>query len=288
MGLEAALWTLAATLIGGFASFLQKVIAHEGRSSGLNGVFMYAGPCIASIIAMPFLGVPLSWQMIVVYSVIGGGIYGVGNYLRIEGLKNIDSVIYFPLSKVLGPLLVIAASILFLSESLTVLQAVGVTLSICVPLLLISGSEKYRQNNLRLGLILVVASTVLISISQVLTKLGLSLDPTLFFMMGVSQGVALLVSMGIHVRSHTDETHFASLSQRRDWELGILSAILSVFALYTLFKAISLAPLSLVYTIHAHYILVPIILSVWWYGEHINMRKLLAVVVSFLAIGLLI
>jgi hypothetical protein len=40
--------------------------------------------------------------------------------------------------------------------------------------------------------------------------------------------------------------------------------------------------------IHAHYILVPIILSIWWYGEHINTRKVAAVVLSFLAISLLI
>ena len=208
MGTEAVLWTLAATLIGGFAAFLQKVIAHEGRSSGLNGAFMYAGPCIASLIALPFLGIPLSWQMIVVYSVIGGGIYAVGNYLRIEGLKNIDSVIYFPLNKVLGPLLVIAASILFLGESLTWLQSIGVAFSITVPLLLISHGEKHRQNNLTLGLILVAGSTALISVSQVLTKLGLTLDPSLFFMMGISQGMAFVVSMGIHVRSHADESHF--------------------------------------------------------------------------------
>lgn len=286
--MEAALWTLAATLIGGLASFVQKVIAHERRSSALNGMFMYAGPSIAALVALPFLGVPISWQLVTLYSVLMGVIYAVGNYLRIEGLKHIDSVIFFPLNKVFGPPLVIAASIIFLGESLTWIQLIGVVLSITVPLLLISRSEKHRQNNLTLGLILLAISTVLIAASQVIAKVGLTLDQSIFFMMGISQIAGFIVSMGIHVYSHTEENHMASFAKRRDWELGILSAVLSVFALYALFKAISIGQLSLVYTIHAHYILIPIILSVWWYGEHINFRKFAAVVVSFLAIALLI
>ncbi len=288
MGLEATLWTLAATFIGGFASFVQRVVAREGRSSALNGAFMYAGPSVVALIALPFIGVPISWQIVALYSITMGVIYAVGNYTRIEGLRHIDSVIFFPLNKVFGPLLVIAASIVFLGESLTGLQLIGVIFSITVPLLLISQSEKHRQNNLTLGLIFLAISTVLVAVSQVLAKVILTVDPSVIFMMGVSQLTGFAVSMGIHARSHTEENHVASFSQRRDWELGILSAILSVFALYSLFKAISLGQLSLVYTIHAHYILIPIILSVWWYGEHINFRKLAAVVVSFLAIALLI
>ncbi len=288
MSLEAALWTLAATFIGGFAAFVQKVIAREGRGSALNGMFMYAGAAIAALVALPFYGIPVSWQTVTLYAVMSGVIYAVGNYLRIESLKHIDSVIYFPLNKVFGPLLVISASIVFLSESLTWLQGVGVVLSMTVPLLLISNGEKHRQNNLKLGLILLCASTAIIAVSTILMKPGVSLDTSIFFFMAVSQIAGLAASIGVHVRTHTDDTHFASLSKRRDWELGAFTAILSGLSLYTLLKAMSLGQLSLVYTIHAHYILIPIILSVWWYGEHINVRKLLAVVVSFLAIGLLI
>jgi drug/metabolite transporter (DMT)-like permease len=288
MSLEAALWTLAATFLAGFSAFVMKVIAREGRSSALNGTFMYAGAAIAALIALPFYSIPVSWQMVTLYAIIAGVIYAVGNYLRIESLRHIDSVIYFPLNKVLGPLLIIVASIIFLGESLTWLQVIGVALSVSVPLLLVHSSEKHRQSNLRLGLILLCASTAVIVVSTTFMKVGVTLDSSVFFFMAVSQVAGFFVSMGIHVRTHAEETHFASLSKRRDWELGILSAAISAVALYALLKAMSLGQLSIVYTIHAHYILIPIILSVWWYGEHINMRKFLAVVVSFLAIGLLI
>ena len=52
--------------------------------------------------------------------------------------------------------------------------------------------------------------------------------------------------------------------------------------------ALSTGLVSIVYIIQAHYILIPIVLSVWWYRDHINVRKFIAVVVSFFAITLLV
>ncbi len=288
MSLEAALWTLTTMFAGGVQVFLQKVIAHEGRSNGLNGAFMYAGPTGVALVALLFVGIPTAWQMVTLYAVLSGAVYSIGNYVRVESFKYIDTVLYLPLNKVLGPLLVIAGSLLFLGESLTRWQVLGVAFSVCVPLLLISSTEKHRQNNLKLGLLFLVASTALMSASYIFNKPGLALDQSVFFFMFVSQATGFVLSMAFHLRSNKNESHLASLTKRRDWELGALTMVISVIALYALLKAISIGQLSLVYTIQAHYILIPIILSVWWYGEHINARKLFAVVVSFLAIGLLI
>ena len=58
-------------------------------------------------------------------------------------------------------------------------------------------------------------------------------------------------------------------------------------AFYLLLLAFHLGQISLVYTIHAHYILIPIFLSVWWYGEHMNLRKFAAVVLSCVTLTLL-
>jgi uncharacterized membrane protein len=53
-------------------------------------------------------------------------------------------------------------------------------------------------------------------------------------------------------------------------------------------QAMAIAPLSIVYTIHAHYILIPIIFSVIYYKEHMDLRKFLAVLISMIAIAFLI
>jgi uncharacterized membrane protein len=53
-------------------------------------------------------------------------------------------------------------------------------------------------------------------------------------------------------------------------------------------NAMSTGQVSLVYTIQAHYIVIPIILSVIYYKEHMDLRKFAAVVLSMVAIGLLV
>ena len=285
MGLEAVLWTLAATFFSGLQVFFQKVVAQEKRGAALNGAFMYGLSGVAAFLALFYYDVPNAWVWVSLYAIAGGVVHAIGNYVRIEGLKHIDSVIFFPLNKVLGPLVVLVGSVFILDEHLTQLQLVGVIVSMCVPLLLISTSERHRQQNLALGLVFLVVSTVLTSISQILTKLGVGLDPAVFFMMGVSQLAGFVSSGVMHTRS--TET-ISALKDRRDWELGLIAGLLAFVSFYALLKAMSLGQLSIVYTIHAHYILIPIILSVWWYGEHINARKLLAVCISFVAIGLLI
>ena len=71
-------------------------------------------------------------------------------------------------------------------------------------------------------------------------------------------------------------------------KLGAITGVFSFTGFWMLLKAMSMGQISIVYVIHAHYILVPIVLSIWWYREHINVRKVAAVGVSFLAIALLI
>ncbi len=75
--------------------------------------------------------------------------------------------------------------------------------------------------------------------------------------------------------------------EKRDVVLGLVSGTLGFFATYTLLQALLSGLVSIVYVIVAHYILIPIVLSVWWYGEHINFRKVAAIVLSLVAISVL-
>ncbi len=58
-------------------------------------------------------------------------------------------------------------------------------------------------------------------------------------------------------------------------------------AFYLLLLAINGGDLSLVYSINAHYILIPIILSIWYYKEHWNTQKVIAIALSLVALVLL-
>ena len=96
-----------------------------------------------------------------------------------------------------------------------------------------------------------------------------------------------VASAAILLKQHGAGWSMITHASRRDVYLGLFSAFFGLLSAYSLFKAMSTGLVSLVYVIQAHYILIPIVLSVWWYKDHINLRKLAAVMVSFLAITLL-
>lgn len=278
------LWTLAATLLAGIQLFFQKVVAQEKRDSAFNGLMMYGISGVAAAVLL-FMGhvVPVEWKLIALFGLFSGAIHSLGNFIRIEGLKYIDSVVYFPINKVLGPVLVVLGGVLIFSESITFKQYIGICFSLTVPLLLISSVEHMRQNNLRRGIWFVVLSTVCTSISILLTKEVIGLDADVLFILATAQIAGVLSSGALLVRKKRSLSHL----DRRDVLLGAIAGILGFCSYYALLKALSTGLISIVYVIQAHYILIPIVLSVWWYKEHINMRKIIAVAVSFLAIGLL-
>lgn len=281
-------WAIAATVLAGVQIFTQKIVAQEGRDSAFNGVWGYGiSALLAGVSVLVAYGIPHNWLSIAALSLFAGFVHGIGSYARIESLKYIDTVIYFPINKVLGPIVVVAGGVWWFGDNLTLQQYIGIALSLSVPLLLVSSAEKHRQTNLQLGLVLLVISTLLTAFSGLLGKEGTTIDTTILFFMCLSQFAGAISSLLIYLKQKGLRGIRFSANDRRDFFLGGLNGVLQFLSFYSFLKAISLGLISIVYVIHAHYILIPIILSVWWYKEHINLRKLMAVIVSCLAIGLL-
>jgi uncharacterized membrane protein len=71
----------------------------------------------------------------------------------------------------------------------------------------------------------------------------------------------------------------------------MVASLRTVFAgggfFLTLLAFIYGGPLGIVYTINSLYILLPIILAIIFYGEHWNVRKAVAIILSVLALALL-
>lgn len=288
MSAETLAWTLASTFFAGVALFLQKVVAEERRSSAFNGLVSYGtSGGVALLLAFSLSRVPEHWQAMVLLGLAAGAAHGLGNFLRIESLKYIDSVIFFPLHKIIGPLLVVIGGIAFFHDDLRIWQYIGVTLSLTVPLLLISSAERLRQSNLMRGLQFMAYSSFLSAAAVLFSKQGLLYPGAVILVLITSQFAGTLASALILVRTHGLGSAMVSHADRRDMWLGIWSGVISFVSSYCLFRAIATGFVSLVYVIQAHYILIPIILSVWWYKDHIDIRKFAAVVVSFLAITLL-
>ncbi|HEY4517169.1 MAG TPA: EamA family transporter [Candidatus Paceibacterota bacterium] len=280
------LWTLAATISAGAQVFISKIVAHEHRDAAFNGMMMYgiSGAIAALIlIAHPW---PHDWLLGALLGIFAGSIHSLGNYIRIESLKHIESVIYFPLNKLLGPLVVVVAAVVWFGDALTLREYIGIALSLTVPLFLISAGEHHRQKNLRFGLVLMVQSTILTSVSVLFSKEALVRTSDVLFIIGAAQLAGTLCSMAILSKQKGVRTMVSHID-RRDISLGLITGILAFASTYTLFEALSTGLVSIVYVIQAHYILIPIVLAVWWYKEHMNIRKGIAIVVSLLAISVL-
>jgi drug/metabolite transporter (DMT)-like permease len=281
------LWTLAATATAGIQIFISKIIAHEHRDAAFNGVMQYgvSGAVAALVLlAHPW---PKAWVIGALLAMAAGGIHAWSSYVRIHSLRFIDSVIYFPLNKLLGPLLVVMFGVLWFGDSFAPLQYLGIGLSLTVPLLLVSGAEHHRQKNLTRGLILMALATTFSSVSVIMVKESLLQTPDVLFTMSAAQIVGAFSSFLILYRERGMRSIVSHIDRRDIW-LGLVAGFLAFASVYTLFKALSTGLVSLVYVIQAHYILIPIILSVWWYREHINARKMIAVAVSCFAIALLL
>jgi drug/metabolite transporter (DMT)-like permease len=282
----AFIWALAATFLSGIQVFAQKVTAHERRDSALNGIIGFSlAALISGAVLLGTSELPQGWPIIAGISVCAGMMLCLSSYFRIESLKSIDSVIYFPVSKVLGPLVVVVLGITLLHEELTLLQFFGVIFSIFVPLILISSTEKHRQKNLALGLMLLIISTLLAAGTAPMQKVVTNLSANLFFPLFVWLTTAAIGSLALY--AILSRSRRSVEIDKKDLKLGALNGVFQFASAFAFIKAVSLGQVSIFYVIHAHYILIPIILSVFYYDEHINLRKFAAIVLSFAAISLL-
>jgi multidrug transporter EmrE-like cation transporter len=69
--------------------------------------------------------------------------------------------------------------------------------------------------------------------------------------------------------------------------MSFANGVVQLLSFYFLLLALVDSNLSIVYSINAHYILIPVLLSVWLYKEHWNTQKAAALVLSMLALVLL-
>lgn len=209
--------------------------------------------------------------------------------MKVYALRHIDTTIFFPLFKLFGPLIAVVWGVVFFGERFSVFEWLGILLGLFVPLLLITKVENIRQSNLLAGLVLVMLTACTSACAAILNKYvidkGMSEWETLWYAAwGVFVGTifVLLIKHGInptikHVKDHMGWGIFLYSSLRA----GLIT--LSLF--FILYAYGNGGTLGVVQTIHSMYILIPIILAIYFYKEHWNVQKMLAVILSIVALA---
>ena len=283
---------VGAAVTGGLAAFTVKVVAKHHLNSELYifnsaiGAILISAPLAFFIIGTN----DLNWPAITV-AFIGGFIAALSQILKPYALRYIDTTIFFPLFKLISPLFAIIIGLTFFNESFTLIEWVGLLFGLLVPLMLITKAENKRQNNLVRGLVLVLIIGTVSAIVAGLNKYATELtDQVLWIMVSASVGILLgsfiltIIRKGFEnfISVYRSESNkklmFASLSR---------SILISMSFAFMLYAFSSGGTLGVVHTIHSLYILIPIVLSIIFYNEHWNLQKVIAIILSVVALGLL-
>lgn len=279
------------TFFGGIESFTQKVTAERGHDFVVLSLFASVLSIIILVIIVTLVtemgNVSLATLII---AALAGITVLVAMTLKVEALKSIDTAVFFPIYKVTAPLFTIIFGMLFFHEVFTVFEWIGLVLSMTVPLLLITRAEDKRQKNLKRGLVLLFIGSIATAATMALQKQGVSITQNIWFFMLLVQLFILTSSIVTLIFKHRGHV-VAKLKKEITGESLLLSTILSVLYV-TIISLLLMAfaaggPLGIVYTINSLYILVPIVLSVIFYNEHWNARKIIAIVLSIVALGFL-
>lgn len=289
------IWFLAAVggaVMSGVSNFFFKIAA--ARQCNAELFILYSSITSIATMSLVLLIWPqpvLGYGVIAVIVFISGMVSALAGSLKIYALRHIDSTIYFPLFKLIVPALAIGVGVMYFQESFTVIEWLGMLVGLLVPLMLITPAENGRQNNLMMGLVIIVVTGVLSTITAVAAKYAIELQlpvntVLLYTVLGISLGALLLLlrKYGIFKIGTLIRTESSALLVR----IAIARSVLIVGGVWAMLYAYSMGgTLSVVQTIHSMYILIPIILAIIFYNEHWNLKKAIPIVLSVGALALL-
>lgn len=287
------LYALVSMVFAGLHTFLSRVAAHRNHNSALNTfwIAMVAAACAALVLTvMGDIATAFdfgAYTHVVWATALGTGlVYSASATLRIESLRFIDSMLFFPVYKTVGPFAVAIAGVVIFHEHLSHVEIVGIVLGLLVPLLMVHKSEQMRQRALAFGLLLAFLSAMFSMLSAILSKWGADTGANMMAFLIIADLASAFGALGLyHVREyHTNGWALNGYLHRDTLVLAITTGVLSFVSYYLFLLAISLGKLSVVFTVGSFYILIPIVLSIWWYGEHVNARKVLAIALSLAAL----
>lgn len=285
-------FALLSALFGGLHMFLLKMSVEKKYDTYLLSA---TSSFVSAVAGCVVVAVTTGWGAVptVLYWVgaLSGVLFAGFSIARMEGLRYIDAAIFFPLYKVIGPALVALIGIALLNEGVTPIELLGIILSCLVPILLITRQENGRQKNLKLGLILMVVGTTLASLGAAVNSIAVDDFPALALPMATLANFFTFITASLlYFRRHPQGELYHTtkgIATRGFMAMSLVNGLMQLTSFYFLLLAFAVGNLSLVYSINAHYIVIPVILSVIFYKEHWNKQKALALAISVLALVLL-
>jgi len=281
------IWAIVSVFTWWLFHFLSKVTAERNYDSNRVNYLSYIFCTIFMWLVLILQNNIFPWDnfwLILIIAVGNIAFYSSSFMTRVHAMKHIDTVIFYPLYKTFWPILVTMISIVLFKESLSSKEVLWILVWICVPLLLITKKENQIQKSLYIGLIMIILTSILTSISAIMPKIiqEYSLDISLFLFLNFFIGIFFSYALS-HMKKYKNK-HY---NTKWIYKFSAFMWIVNVIAFYTFIKALEWN-LAIVFTINSFAILIPIILSIIFYGEHFNFKKGIVIVLSIVSILLFI
>jgi drug/metabolite transporter (DMT)-like permease len=268
-------------------SFLIKVASMKNYNPSMVVGYSYLSWAVFSAIFLFIDGIKITdlW-LIALFAFLNVIFYFLSTLTRIESMKNIDSVLFFPIFKTISPILITIIWLYFFKETLSIKEIIWIILGICVPLLLISAHENTRQINLKKGIIYLFITSLLILVSTTVIKQVnvLELNIPLFIFLSMTFGY--FISVISHKSFKNKNTHKKYITKNIFW-FGIFIWLFHYLSLYSFARSFEWN-LAIAYTINSFSILIPIILSIIFYKDHFNLKKAFVILLSIISVILFI
>lgn len=281
-------WFYYAILSGVFSgiyAFFLKISAYLNHNPQRVTFYSYVSSSLISFIFILLFGIEdiRIFYILLFFGFLNVVLYYISTQCRILSLKEMDSTIFFPVYKTIGPLFVLIISYFIFTESISFREFIGIVIGILVMYLLINKKENLRQKNLKLGLIYLFIATIFAVLSATLTKYISLQEFNIIIYIVFIQFFGLLVSGYFFAtqKKIKKEKYFKKYTVI----IGSLSGLINIATLYFFILALS-GNFAIVYTINSFSILIPIILSVIIFKEHFDMKKGFGIVLSILALFL--
>lgn len=235
------------------------------------------------VIALPIaLTLPFPPYHVFQIMLIGVSIHFIYQFMQAAAFTKGDMSIIYPIMRGFAPALAALFAFLFLKESLTPIEMIG--LGIVVAALVGFGwPQKIKISGATTAIILALACGLLTAIYTVIDAYGMRLAPNrlafiAWFFVIEGLGISIMVSF---LKRYNFKAYILA-----DWRGGILAGLFGLITYTTALYAFSIAPIAGLAALRETSVIFGAILAVFWLKESFGKRRIILAII--LALGLIL
>ncbi len=281
-----------ATLLYGLMNFVYKMAAeiklntdfvlHISALTVALSAFLSHGLFINSnlVISNPWL---------LLFAFFNGLFFGLGRLTKFAALKNTPAAVVFPVNK-LNAAFVIIIGFIFFNEQVTPGEGLGLICSLFVLGLVTVDENTFNidfTSNYFIGIGFALLTALFGALSMTVGKLASTRVDKLGYIAFSYTLVAVFTFLLYKFKNDHYGAYRKLLKSKSHLLAGVAIGALNGLGYYLVLQAFARGPISLIQGIFGLSIIIPILLSIIFYNETLNLRRILALILAIVTVVLI-